>query len=261
MLFRSPNYYGICSGIREIAGICHEHGAKLIVDQAHGAHLEFMQKELSAESQGADIVIGSTHKTLCSFTQSALMNVMTDGINMEELEENLGKVESTSPSYLLMAGMDINADILERHGRRLFGEWNDNLDYFYAEVKKVQGLKTVCDNMLDRTKINIDMSGRGYNGYDLENALIKNGIYPELVTGDILMCMTGIGNRRKDYEKLIKTLKELPSRTDAAATFEEGISFWGRAGERSMNLQKECCDTAKWDISRSRELAQHDIPT
>ena len=190
--------------------MCHGHGAKLIVDQAHGAHLIFMERNLSAELSGADIVIDSIHKTLCSFTQSAIVNVMSDDIDIDVLEENLQKMESTSPSYLLMGSLDINADIIEKHGEDLFAEWGENLDHFYGEAKKIKGLKIIDDEFLDRTKINIDMSALGYSGYDLENIMIASGLYPELVTADILMCMTGIGNRREDYDKLLDVLRELP---------------------------------------------------
>ena len=78
----SPNYYGITSKISEISKIVHEYGATLIVDQAHGAHLKFFKPELAAENGGADIVVVSTHKTLSSFTQSAILNVYGDNVNI-----------------------------------------------------------------------------------------------------------------------------------------------------------------------------------
>ena len=63
--------------------------------------------------------------------------------------------------------------------------------------------------MLDPTKLNLDMSAYGLNGNELEEQLMKRGIFIELVTGNILMCMTGIGNQRSDYEKLTAALKEI----------------------------------------------------
>ncbi|ASS41554.1 hypothetical protein AXF21_06515 [Eubacterium minutum ATCC 700079] len=237
----SPNYYGICSEIEAIAKVCHGHGAKLIVDQAHGAHLIFMERNLSAELSGADIVIGSIHKTLCSFTQSAIVNVMSDDIDIDVLEENLQKMESTSPSYLLMGSLDINADIIEKHGEDLFAEWGENLDHFYGESKKIKGLKIIDDEFLDRTKINIDMSALGYSGYDLENIMIASGLYPELVTADILMCMTGIGNRREDYDKLLDVLRELPPRI--------GAGRWACSGNADIGMNKR-------SIMQTNEIAR-----
>ena len=80
VILSSPNYYGICSDIAAISEIVHKAGMLLIVDQDHGAHLHFFDKytdgkKKAAEHLGADIVINSTHKTLLSFTQSAVVNL------------------------------------------------------------------------------------------------------------------------------------------------------------------------------------------
>lgn len=217
VILPSPNYYGVCSDIQGIAELVHRHGKLLIVDQAHGAHLCFFNQfhpegfPMAAERAGADIVVGSTHKTLASLTQSAVMNVCTDRVDMELLEDKLQMLESTSPSYILMGSLDINATILKEDGSALIKEWASCLDYFYREAKKIEGLRLMEEiDGMDRTKINLDLSRAGYNGRQLELALIeKHNIYSELNTGNITMCMTGIGNTKKDYDLLLKALQEL----------------------------------------------------
>ena len=211
-----PNYYGICSDIKSIAEEVHCRGKILIVDQAHGAHLKFFEKHAadkgfpkSAEKQGADIVINSTHKTLASFTQSALLNVVSDRVNQFILEDKLQTMESSSPSYPMMATLDINADLLETTGGKLIKDWAENLDSFYKEAKKIPGLSLIEMENFDRTKLNIDMSAYGLGGNELEEKLMKEGIFIELVTGNIVMCMSGIGNVRSDYEKLLSALKKI----------------------------------------------------
>lgn len=96
VILPSPNYYGICSDIKAIADVVHQSGKVLIVDQAHGAHLHFFHKygagiemPLSAESCGADIVVNSTHKTLASFTQSAVLNLNLNRVDRYHLEDKL----------------------------------------------------------------------------------------------------------------------------------------------------------------------------
>jgi lysine decarboxylase len=109
-----------------------------------------------------------------------------------------------------MASLDVNADILEKHGGQLMAEWRDNIDRFYREAsRRVPGLRIMKHPTLDRTKINLDMSGYGLSGHDLEQALMARGIWPELVTGDIVMCMTGIGNQWSDYEALLAALSDI----------------------------------------------------
>lgn len=217
VILPSPNYYGICSDIKEIADEVHTRGKILIVDQAHGAHLKFMAgRPLAAEECGADIVVNSTHKTLCSFTQSAVLNYNSDRVEQYVLEDKLQAVQSTSPSYLLMASLDINADILKEHGEELFSAWQTNIEDFYAKAAAVKGLKLMeVPGAMDKTKINIDMSHYGIDGNRLEEILMEKGIFAELVTGNILMCMTGIGNTAEDYGKLLDVLSDIAKREAA----------------------------------------------
>ena len=211
----SPNYYGICSDIRAIAEACHERNKVLIVDQAHGAHLRFIGEgyPMSAEEGGADIVINSTHKTLASWTQTAVMNVMSDRVDLNVIEDNLQILESSSPSYPLMLSLDINAEILldEAKSENLFGEWKEAVDMFYTAAKKIPGLKIIEDPMLDRTKFNMDMGDLGLTGNELEVLLNERGIFVELVTGNIIMGMTGIGTTKEHVERLVTALRDIAS--------------------------------------------------
>jgi lysine decarboxylase len=186
----------------------------LIVDEAHGAHLTFFNKfdpadmPKSAGNSGADIVITSIHKTLASLTQSALLNLNSDRVDQYMLEDKLQCIESTSPSYILMTSLDINASIIEEHGELLFGEWAANLDYFYEKARNIKGLKVMEGlESLDRTKLNFSLGEVGVRGNRLEEVLIeKYGIFIELYTGDLVMCMTGIGNTREHLAKLVDAL-------------------------------------------------------
>ncbi len=272
VILPSPNYYGICSDIRAIADVVHAAGKILIVDQAHGAHLKFFEgMELplpdAAESCGADLVINSIHKTLGSLTQSAVLNVGREGLfagagaesaeraqrNLYRLEDKLQAIESTSPSYILMGSLDINADILLEHGDQLMKEWKENLEWFYAQAEKIPGLKTMQTGRMDRTKINLDMSGCGLDGGQLEQELLKYDIYAELVTGNILMCMTGIGNTREDYERLLAALQEI-SAGAAGESAAGGPAFAGEAAGR-----REAADSkgaALW----TKKRAMHRMP-
>ncbi len=217
VILPSPNYYGVCSSIEAIAEIVHRHGKILIVDQAHGAHLKIFSKfgigglPKSAEESGADIIINSIHKTLASFTQSAILNLNTDCVSQYLIEDKLQSIESTSPSYLLMASLDINANMLLNHGTELMRDWADNLDYFYEEARKIKGLGyTKKIPGMDWTKINFSLGSLGISGDELETILAeKYRIFIEFHTGDLVMCMTGIGNKKSDIGKLLFALKEI----------------------------------------------------
>ena len=260
VILPSPNYYGICSNVRKIAEEVHKRGKVLIVDQAHGAHLRLFEKYAgsgagcacaecgfpeSAETQGADIVINSIHKTLASFTQSALLNLTSDRVNPFVMEDKLQTIESSSPSYLLMATLDINADLLEKSGERLIKEWTDNLEYFYTEAEKIPGLRVIMPQNMDRTKINIDMSAYGINGNELEELLMERDIFIELVTGNIVMCMTGIGNTRRDYERLIESLKEIAAKLGENKAGGQAIRPAGQPEVLTRVLEKKAVPVEK----------------
>ena len=254
VILPSPNYYGICSDIEAISRVVHEAGKILIVDQAHGAHLSLFGKYSSgsmppaAEDCGADIVVNSTHKTLLSFTQSAVLNVVSDSVDLLRLEDRLQAVESTSPSYILMASLDINADILSAHGREITGSWADAIDHFYKKAPEIRGLKVMTvPGRLDRTKLDIDMSDAGLNGAELEELLMEYGIFSELTTGNILMCMTGAGNTVSDTERLLDALEEISEKQQKSGktavrrtAASEKSSLWSLKRELgAVPLQKE----------------------
>ena len=103
---------------------------------------------------------------------------------------------------------------MREHGTSLFTQWQENLDVFYREAEKIPGLRMLQPadlqgGSMDQTKIDLDMSALGLSGARLEQELIKRDIFCELTTGNILMCMTGIGNTQADYEKLLAALQEI----------------------------------------------------
>ncbi len=262
VLVASPNYYGMLSDISALASVAHEYGMILIVDQAHGAHLRFFDRDAdslaesgiripfpkhSAESLGADIVINSTHKTLLSFTGSGIMNICTDSVDIPSVSDALRMIQTTSPSYILMASLDINERIMRKYGDRIIRAWREDLTTFYRRVLRIPGLdiaglrpediemvstraaassdadkpeaapqETGCSFPmyfsragLDMTKINISMASAGISGARLEKELRTRGIIAEMVHGDYVMLMTGAGNRTADYSKLLDVLWEL----------------------------------------------------
>lgn len=213
VILPSPNYYGICSDVEAISEIVHRYNKILIIDQAHGAHLKFFHKfgvgqgiPKAAEDCGADIVINSIHKTLASYTQSAVLNVVSDRVDIYNLFEKLQMVQSTSPSYILMASLAINSELIEKHGEVLFGKWKKSLEWFYENASEIQGLHLIKGEELDPTKINIDLSAWGITGKEVEEFLM-NKMHFELCTGDVLMAMTGIGNKQEHFLVLLDGLK------------------------------------------------------
>ncbi len=244
VLITSPNYCGQLSDIAVLTDIAHDHGMLLIVDQAHGAHLKFFDLDAmqardggayiphmkhSAESLGADIVVNSTHKTLLSFTGSGILNICGDSVDIDAVSEALRMVQTTSPSYLLMASLDINEKIMRNKWSDIVSAWKEDLRGFYKGASRINGLTIVTGSGArgsgaqdeevfalyryregpDPTKINISMSELGLSGERLDRELRYRGIISEMVHGEYVLLMTGAGSMRKDYERLLDALRDI----------------------------------------------------
>ena len=110
----SPTYDGVVSDVEAIAEAVHEKGIPIIVDEAHGAHFGFHPYfPENANKKGADIVIHSLHKTLPSLTQTALLHMNGNFVNRGKVRRYLHMLQSSSPSYVLMASIDFCVDLLE----------------------------------------------------------------------------------------------------------------------------------------------------
>ena len=137
----SPTYEGVVSDIGSISDICRENNVKLIVDEAHGAHLLSDEFPVSAIKCGANIVIQSLHKTLPSLTQTAVLHVCGEDVSIEKIREYLGIFESSSPSYILMGSINSCIDYMRECGRDELYAFSKRLDKFYDSLKSLKVLK------------------------------------------------------------------------------------------------------------------------
>jgi len=145
IIVTSPSYEGVISDVQAIADIVHGKGGILVVDSAHGAHLGFSDDlPKSAVSQGADIVVVSLHKTLPALTQCSLLHVCSERIDIEKIQQMLYTLQTSSPSYVLMASIDNCLRLLERDSDRLFREYKQKIDDFYNKTRDLQSLSILC---------------------------------------------------------------------------------------------------------------------
>lgn len=123
VVITSPTYDGVLSESAEIVKTVHNYGIPVILDQAHGAHFGFHPEfPENGVKEGADLVIHSLHKTLPAPTQTALLHRRGTLINSELLRKYLRIYQSSSPSYLLMAGIDSCLDLVREEGRERLGK-------------------------------------------------------------------------------------------------------------------------------------------
>ena len=144
IIITSPTYEGIVSDISKIVKIAHEYKVAVMVDEAHGAHMGFDDYHPKNSIQcGADLVIHSLHKTLPSFTQTALIHVNSKYIDAKRVEFYLGIYETSSPSYLLMASIDQCIGILENRKEELFYQYRIHMELFFKDIAGLKHLKVM----------------------------------------------------------------------------------------------------------------------
>ena len=222
----------------------------VLVDEAHGAHLNFMNelKDTEAINSGADIVIQSLHKTLPALTQTAIMHIQGDLISENKVERALDIFETSSPSYILMSSIDECLTIIEEKGVELFKKYEDNLKDFYTKINKLEKLKVlrnyIVNNKYDSGKIVIITQGTNINGKQLADILrIQYNIEVEMANVNYIIAMTSICDTNKDFEKLADALIEVDERLEYKNEKEQKYDkknqkYFINVPERKMSIQE-----------------------
>ncbi|MDD5603850.1 MAG: hypothetical protein PHG48_07250, partial [Eubacteriales bacterium] len=215
----SPNYYGVCADVAGIAEVVHSYGRPLIVDEAHGAHLKFHEAlPPCAMDQGADISIQSAHKTLPALTQASYLH-MRRSTEYDDMESNIGEklslLETSSPSYLLMASLDYARAYMVNRGRLELGRLLDIIGDFREKITEV-GPYRVLDGqgiIHDPTRLVIKVSGTGMTGLQVAEMLSSDyGIQVEMSDSGNIVCITTVADTREDFERLRAALKSIAER-------------------------------------------------
>ncbi len=227
VLITSPTYDGVVMDVKAIAETAHKYGVPLIVDEAHGAHFGIHPYfPESSVRQGVDVVIHSLHKTLPSLTQTALLHRNGTLVNPEEIQKYLGIFQTSSPSYVFMAGMDECVRTLEIQGKELFEAFKEKLETFYKEAEGLQKICLVTPKItgqngiydFDRSKLILSVKGTEIDGNQLQQKLREAyQLELEMAAGSYALALTSIYDTKEGFERLARALKEI----DAALQWKE----------------------------------------
>lgn len=199
VIVTSPSYEGIVSDIKELKRVCEKNGAYLIVDEAHGALYPFSDKLPQSAVNIADFTIQSLHKTAGGLNPTALLHV---NCNLDATKA-LSMINTTSPSYPLLASIEANINFLNStKGRKKL----ENL------IKNIQELRKSITNVEfggdDVTKILIKKDG--LTGFELSEKLYEDFDIEDEKTNEIsTMLLCGIGTDERKLEHLKHALKKL----------------------------------------------------
>jgi len=201
----SPNYLGGMADISALAKVCHQHNTLLLVDNAHGAYLHFLENSLHPMDLGADMCCDSAHKTLPVLTGGAYLHISRTA--PEKLAEwSKGAMElfgSTSPSYLILQSLDLCNRYLSEDYRERLKETCVLLNDCRHQLKENGWQVEETDPLRLTIKASDEMTG-----IQLAEQLRNNRIECEYADEDYLVLMITPENKAADFERLIRVLQK-----------------------------------------------------
>ncbi|OPJ57506.1 aminotransferase class I/II-fold pyridoxal phosphate-dependent enzyme [Clostridium oryzae] len=219
VLIINPTYYGVATDIKKIADIVHKYDIPLIVDEAHGPHLIFNNRlPISAMQAGADMCAQSTHKIIGAMTQASLLQVKSTRIDPARVQQVLNLLQTTSPSYILMASLDCARRQIAVEGKQLLDYAIDLSNYARARINQISGFYCFGDEILgepglfafDPTKITITCRDLGITGYELD-VLLSEKYHIQLELSDLYngLAVGSFGDTKENIDKLLNALTEI----------------------------------------------------
>lgn len=226
LLVTHPNYYGMGASLRPLAELCHAAGVPLLVDEAHGAHFGLHPAlPESALQAGADGVVQSTHKMLTALTMGAMLHVQGGLLDRGLLRQRLAMVQSSSPSYPIMASLDLSRSKLQSEGSAFFERGLaavEQLERGLRELPRFGLLKPGASGdhaayaIQDPWKaVLYDATGK-WSGYELHAKLEEGGCVPEMSDERYVVLALGPGTTSEDVSRVLRRLGQLSAVGEAS---------------------------------------------
>src|ERR1700712_5700531 len=209
----TPSYYGVSADVAGLAETAHRHGLPLVTDDAWGLDYSFCsQLPPSALESGADLAIGSVHKTLNGLGQTSVLSVQGDRIDSSRLELIFELEQSTSASALLVSSIDAARRQFQREGDQLLGAAIDRARRLRAAIEEIPGLDLMPESIapgpgakaFDPTHVSVDVVGLGLTGFSAADWLREHHrIHVELTDHRRIMALISFADGDENIDRLI----------------------------------------------------------
>lgn len=223
VLVNNPTYYGICSDIRQICDLAHQHNMLVLADEAHGTHFYFGDNlPPAAIHAGADMAAVSMHKSGGSLTQSSFL-LLGSRVNPGYCRQIINLTQTTSASYLLLSSLDISRRKLALEGRQIFAKVVSMAEYARSEINAIGDYWAFGSELVqqhpgsvaafDATKLSVNTLGLGLAGIEVYD-LLRDEYDIQIEFGDLgnILAYISIGDRQQDIERLVSALAEVRRR-------------------------------------------------
>ena len=218
VLINNPTYYGICSDLKALTALAHEHGLKVLCDEAHGTQLYFADGlPVAGMKAGVDMAAISMHKSGGSLTQSSVL-LLGENADPAYVRQIINLVQTTSASYLLLASLDLSRRNLALRGRESFAKVIEMSEYARKEINEIGDYYAYGRELIDGssvydfdvTKLCIFTKPIGLTGIEVYD-LLRDEYDIQMEFGDIgtIMAYISIGDRMQDIERLVGALSDI----------------------------------------------------
>ena len=208
----SPDYLGNISDIKGLSEVCREFGVLLVVDNAHGAYLKFLDSDIHPISLGADMCCDSAHKTFSVLTGGAYLHISENApdIIKANAQRAMALFASTSPSYLILSSLD-------RMNKTLSDGYTVKLNDFSLKISRLkealitQGFELIGNEPL---KVTVSCKSYGFTGEGIADILRKNKIECEFADPDFCVMMFTPEITDDELEKVLSAFSEIERKAE-----------------------------------------------
>lgn len=199
----SPDYLGRIADIGGISEVCRKHGLPLLVDNAHGAYLAFLEEKLHPIKLGADMCCDSAHKTLPVLTGGAYLHVRT-GEFLPRIKQSMALFGSTSPSYLILASLDLCNKYLAGSFRADLARASERV---LALKERLSPVWSIAES--EPMKLTVFAIPGGLTGDQLADRLRENGVEPEYSDSSHVVLMFSASSSAEDFERTASAMESV----------------------------------------------------
>lgn len=209
VLVTRPDYYGRCMDLAPVVQAARALGARVLSDEAHGAHFAWWDAPASAGRLGADAWVQSAHKTLPALTGCAWLH-LSASMDARRARSMLRMVQTSSPPFPLLESLDQARAWMDAHGPCALDALKARLADFRARLSSLTGFDSAPTD--DPTRLVIETTGRGYRGLQAQALLSAQGIDVEMADDDAIVCICTVCDTQAMLDKLYAALSHLPCR-------------------------------------------------
>jgi arginine/lysine/ornithine decarboxylase len=245
-----PNYYGLVYDLKSIIALAHLKNIPVLVDEAHGPHLIIGEPfPASAIQLGADMVVHSAHKTLPAMTMGSYLHINSERVNLDKVKDYLQMLQSSSPSYVIMASLDLARNYLATYHRNDLVYLKQEISIFKKELSTIQSIKVLEYPDISGDTLKVTIQSRSMlSGFELQKRFEEIGIYTELADPYNVLFILPLLKENQEYplvragRKIKELLEEIPYHSvekEATLVSTGKISELAISHDKLSNMEKQ----------------------